>query len=513
MKKSLFYTFAFSLALGLTACSDGDDTYIDKVLAPIKGDSVDINPGDGISDDNYYRELWRPQIHYTPAKNWINDPNGLVYLNGTWHMYYQYNPSGEAWGNMSWGHATSTDLFHWKEQPVALTPDELGYIYSGSAVVDKNNTAGFGENAIVAIYTAHGNREQQCIAYSTDGGMTFTKYSGNPVVRNSTYNDFRDPKVFWDDTYQKWYMIVALGNEHRCQIYASDDLKTWKLSSTFSVSNYSGCNTGCWVCPDMFPITYKGERKYVITVNTSNGHPNANSSGVMYFVGNWNGARFTLDQYDYPLWEDEGLDAYASVTWSNAGDRHVAIAWMNDQLYSGDYPCSPWRSAMTLPREQVLEEYNGRPLMKSTIVKEIEGLAGEWRTAGSLLDVKDAYQLKVPVSLASDCVITLSNGAGNKYKVKVDAQNRELIIDRGGDTGAYSSARFPLSNVRGKLNTDASDVVLNFYVDQSSVEITTDDGSMIMTTLVFPASIYNMLKVDGQTVNAQVRDLARVWSK
>jgi fructan beta-fructosidase len=159
MKKSLFYTFAFAFTLGLTACSDGYDTYIDNVLPPIKGDSVDINPGDGnSSDDSYYRELWRPQIHYTPAKNWINAPNGMVYLNGTWHMYYQYNPSGEAWGNTSWGHATCTDLFHWKEQPVALTPDELGYIYSGSAVVDKNNTAGFGENAIVAIYTAHGNR-------------------------------------------------------------------------------------------------------------------------------------------------------------------------------------------------------------------------------------------------------------------------------------------------------------------------------------------------------------------
>lgn len=261
----------------------------------------------------------------------------------------------------------------------------------------------------------------------------------------------------------------------------------------------------------MFTMNYNGAKKYVVTVNVSGGHPNGGASGTMYFVGDFDGKRFSPDRYDYPLWADQGLDDYARVTWSNTGDRRVCISWMNNQLYSGNYPCSPWRSCMTLPREMTLQEYDGTPILCSTVVKEIEGIAGAWRPAGKALGITDAYQLNVPVNLGSDCSIMLSNGAGEEYEVKIDAANRRLIVDRGPRTGTFSAREFPLTNVVGPLNTSRNDVTLCFYVDQSSVEITTDDGSLIMSTLVFPSSIYDRLTVKGQTVSAQVRDLNRIW--
>lgn len=231
----------------------------------------------------------------------------------------------------------------------------------------------------------------------------------------------------------------------------------------------------------------------------------------MYFVGNFDGKRFTPDRYPYPLWQEQGMDNYASVTWSNTGDRRVCIGWMNNQLYSGNYPCKPWRSAMTLPRELSLVEYDGKPLLRSTIVKEIDVLGGEWRTANHALNVKDAYQLNVPVTLDKDCVIRLSNDAGNVYEVTVEAATRRVIIDRGSRAGAYTSREFPLTCITGDLNTDASSVVFQFYVDQSSVEICTEDGSLMMATLVFPSSIYDRLSVEGQNPEAKVRDFERIW--
>ena len=512
MKYAIYLAALAAATATLASCTKEDDTIVEVVKEPETGSQVDLNitPSPEISTD--YRELWRPQIHFTPRQNWINDPNGLVFADGVWHMYYQYNPSGQNWGNTSWGHATSTDLFHWKEQPVALLPDQLGYIYSGSAVVDKNNTAGFGANAIVAIYTSHGAHEQQCIAYSNDGGMTFTKYEGNPVIRNSSHGDYRDPKVIWDDEYNCWLMIFALGGEHSAEIWKSDNLKDWTKCSTFTASGYPGCNNGVWECTDMYTMNYKGEKKYVVMVNVSGGHPNGRASGTMYFVGNFDGKRFRADRYDYPLWADQGLDDYARVTWSNTGDRRVCIGWMNNQLYSGNYPCSPWRSAMNLPREMSLKEYDGTPILCSTIVKEIEEIAGAWRPATGALGISDAYQLNVPVDLkAGDCTIVLSNAAGDEYEVMLDAANRRLIVDRGPRTGTFSAASFPLTSVVGPLNTDRDQLTLCFYVDQSSVEITTDDGSLIMSTLVFPASIYSRLSIKGQTTSPQVRDLNRVW--
>ncbi len=468
---------------------------------------------------NVYSEPMRPQIHFTPQKNWMNDPNGMVYADGVWHLYYQYNPAGQDWGNISWGHATSTDLFHWKEQPIALSPDNLGLVFSGSAVVDKNNTAGFGENAIIAMYTSHGDYEQQCIAYSNDGGMTFTKYSGNPVIKNSTHSDFRDPKVVWDETSQAWYCVLALGGEHTAQIYRSTNLKTWTLKSTFAAPSYApGCNRGVWECSDLYPIQYKGERKWILAVNVSNGGP-VLGSGTMYFVGDFTNGRFTPDRYDYPLWIDHGLDNYAGVTWSNTGDRHIFIGWMNNQAYGG-YPVYPWRCCMTLPRELALVEYEGRPLLTSVIVPEIEGISGEWNTPSSSSffikkekeQMPDAYQLNVSIDTGKDYDITLGNSAGQEYVIHYVANSKELIIDRGSNTGQTSfHANFAIPTIRSSVYTSKAQTTLCIYVDQSNVEVTTEDGSVVMSTLVFPTTIYDRCSVKGATDNIRYRLLNSVW--
>ena len=518
------------MALIAVACKTEDPNVILQERAFVSGTSVNVEQNIPTIDNGWYREKHRPQIHFTPEKNWINDPNGMVYANGIWHLYYQYNPYGHDWGNISWGHATSTDLFHWKEQPVVLEPDELGYIYSGSAVLDKNNTAGFGENAIVAMYTAHGAHEQQCIAYSTDGGMTFTKYEGNPVIKNTTHGDYRDPKVVWDDVTSMWYCVFALGGEHTAQIWKSTNLREWSICSTFNASAYPKCNDGIWECTDLFPMQYKGERKWVLTVNISGGGP-VLGSGTMYFVGDFNGKRFIADHYNYPLWEDHGMDDYASVTWSNTGDRTVCIGWMNNQAYGG-YPVSPWRCCMTLPREMVLEEYDGQPLLKTTIVSEIEGIADDWHSVkgqtasiSSLLGALpmgmngtkpslDAYQVNVTIDTSADCEIKLSNSVEQAYTVKYLAATRELVINRGAKTGNTGfHPNFAIPDMRSSVFSNKEKVTLCLYVDQSNIEVTTDDGSVIMSTLVFPDFIYDQLMVSGQKAKSKIRNLNRVWKK
>ena len=346
---------------------------------PSGGGGTDNPSGGGGTSSSSYNELYRPQIHYTPAKNWVNDPNGMVYIDGTWHLFYQYNPYGNGWGNMSWGHATSTDLVHWTEQPTALVPDALGDIFSGSAVYDADNTGGFGKGAMVAFYTAAGAHQQQALAYSTDGGKTFTKYDGNPIIANTTRGDFRDPKVFWHAETKRWVMSLALGWEYGIQFWTSTDLRTWREASTFT-TEVGRCKRGQWECPDLLRMNYNGQEKWVLIVSVNPGGP-VIGSGTMYFVGNFDGEKFTADDLGYPLWLDYGLDNYAGVTWSNTPDgRIILIGWMNNWSYSGDVPCDPWRSAFTLPRELSLVDYQGKPVLASRPVKELDKLASDWST-------------------------------------------------------------------------------------------------------------------------------------
>lgn len=450
-------------------------------------------------------ELYRPQIHFTPAKNWINDPNGMVYYDGVYHLFYQYNPRGNDWGNMSWGHATSPDMIHWTEQAVALTRDELGDIFSGSAVIDKNNTAGFGENAMVALYTSADGKQQQSLAYSLDGGKNFARYTGNPVIPNDDDN-LRDPKVFWHEPTGKWIMLLAKGWKMGVEIYSSSNLKNWTHESTF-FRELAGRPSLQWECPDMIEL----DGHWVMIVSVNPGGPLL-GSGTMYFTGEFDGHTFTADERDYPIWLDYGMDNYAGVTWSNTGDRKIMIGWMNNWQYAGAVPCSPWRSAMTLPRELQLLEYDGKPILANTVVKEIDGIAGDWKEAGENIDYKDAYQLRLTISLDKNATITLANSDNEKYEISIFASSRELAAKRNAATGQTSfNGFFSVPSMRAPLNTTGDEVTLDIFVDQSSVEIFTLNGSMSMTNLLFPKEIYNRLTVSGTVVESKVRELKTIY--
>ena len=490
----------------MCGCSS-DDPQRDPTPTPTPVDPVTppVTP-----TQNNYTEQYRPQSHFTPAKNWMNDPNGMVYVDGTYHLFYQYNPQSNDWGNMSWGHATSIDLIHWTEQAVALRRDELGDIFSGSAVIDKDNTAGFGANAMVAIYTSASSVQQQSIAYSTDCGNSFTRYTGNPVIKNNDDN-LRDPKVFWHEASKQWVMALAKGWLRGVEFYGSTNLKNWNHLSTF-VIDLPGRPSLQWECPDLIQMG----NKWVLLVSVNPGGP-VLGSGTMYFVGDFDGKEFKTDALDYPLWLDYGMDNYAGVTWSNTGDRKIMIGWMNNWQYAGNVPCSPWRSAMTLPRELKLTEYAGKPLLCSPVVSEIDKIAGQWQTVNTEalpLDAqKSAYQLRINVSLDQSTTITLGNSNDEKYVIDVNASSRTIAVHRNASTGKTNfNGSFSIPSIQAPLNTDGSTVVLDIFVDQSSVEITTQNGSMSMTNLVFPQSIYDRVSIIGTNYTAQARSLSRIWN-
>ena len=510
MKRLTIIASMMMAALVLVGCSK--DEY-KKDYNPLIDDPKEEQPTkpDEPAAQSGYDEQYRPQIHYTPAKNWINDPNGMVFVDGTYHLFYQYNPQGNVWGNMSWGHATSTDLMHWKEQPVALTRDALGAIFSGSCLIDKNNTSGFGANAMVALYTSAGEtgdvagKQQQSIAYSTDGGKNFTVYSGNPVIKNNDDN-LRDPKVFWHEASKKWIMALAKGWKMGIEFYGSTDLKSWQHLSTF-FTELKGHPSLQWECPDLLQM---GD-KWVLLVSVNPGGPLV-GSGMMYFTGQFDGTTFTADEREYPLWLDYGMDNYAGVTWSNTGDRRIMIGWMNNWSYCGDVPCSPWRSAMTLPRELKLTQFDGKTLLCSTVVKEIDNIAGPWQDIDGAINAPDAYQLRLTIDLDKNSTVTLSNGNDEQFSFEIHTSDRLLVAHRTSVSGnTRFNGTFSIPSMRAPLNTTGNTVTLDIFVDHSSVEIFTADGTMAMTNLVFPQSIYNKVTVNGANNTKKVRAFKSIW--
>lgn len=504
------FTKTLMLLATAVVCSCGD-AEIDEELPPSGETEEQEKPSSSSYDEQY-----RPQIHYTPAKNWINDPNGLVYADGVYHMFYQYNPRGNDWGNMSWGHAVSPDLLHWEEQPVALIEDQLGAIFSGAAVVDKDNTAGFGKDAIIAVYTSAGAKQQQSIAYSTDGGATFTKYQSNPVIANATKNDFRDPKVFWHKESQSWIMSLALGWEYGIEFFSSKNLKNWTSLSVFS-TGLPSCRMGQWECPDLLRFECDGVEKWVLVVSVNPGGPVA-GSGTMYFVGSFDGKEFVADDMAYPLWLDYGTDNYAGVTWSNVPDRMIYVGWMNNWLYAGAVPANPWRSAMTLPREIELKKIDGKYMLTSQVVREIESIAGEWEDVEDgmfgerMFGVRDSYQLRLNVDMTIEASYLLSNSKGEYLEFTVNPKTRMIVAKRTQTTGkAAFSPSYSLSSLKMPVPGDDAVVVLDLFVDKSSVEMILADGSSAMTMLVFPKEIYNGIHCTGADLNGKVRTLSSVW--
>ncbi|MBR6814087.1 MAG: glycoside hydrolase family 32 protein, partial [Tidjanibacter sp.] len=301
-----------------------------------------------------YDEQYRPLYHFTPYFGWTNDPNGMVYHDGEWHLAFQSNPYGTTHSNMHWGNAVSRDLIHWENLPLIVAPDSLGAIFSGSSVVDKNNTAGFGKDAIVGIYTSAGRQQRQSIAWSNDRGRTFTKYEGNPVLSDPAHRDYRDPKVAWIG--DKWVMSLATGEV--ITFYGSKDLKNWEKLSEFGRG--IGSHAAVWECPDLLRMEYNGEEKWVLLVSINPGGPNGGSV-TQYFIGDFDGTEFHADPLPYPLWIDWGVDNYAGVTFGNVEGRHVFMGWMSNWNYSNFVPTRYFRNAMTLPRELSLK-HNGEHL-------------------------------------------------------------------------------------------------------------------------------------------------------
>ncbi len=440
------------------------------------------------SFDTTNREQYRPLYHHTPAYGWMNDPNGMFFKDGVWHLYFQHNPYGSQWENMTWGHSTSTDLIHWTFQGDPIQPDAWGSIFSGSSVVDKNNTAGFGENAIVALYTSAGENQTQSMAYSTDNGKTFTKYDGNPII-TSNVPDFRDPHMFWNEDIKKWNMILAAGQQ--MNIYSSDNLKDWKFESSFGTEY--GSHGGVWECPDLMKMKVRGtdKEKWMLVCNINPGGPSGGSA-TQYFVGDFDGHKFTCESKpEVTKWMDYGKDHYATVTFDNAPNgRHVALAWMSNWQYANQVPTMQYRSANSIPRDLGLFEYKGNTYCSVTPSEEITAARSK-KPSKSLSEA-----CEMVVNLKGDATITLSNSKGEKVVMTYKAKDETFSMDRtlSGKTDFSSDfAAITTAPVYGKMNK------LRIFIDKSSIEVFDNDGKMAMTNLVFPTRPYDKVTIKGKT--------------
>ncbi|WP_337388606.1 DUF4980 domain-containing protein [Prevotella sp.] len=440
------------------------------------------------SFDTTNSEQYRPLYHHTPAYGWMNDPNGMFFKDGVWHLYFQHNPYGSQWENMTWGHSTSTDLIHWTFQGDPVQPDAWGAIFSGSSVVDKNNTAGFGENAIVALYTSAGENQTQSMAYSTDNGKTFTKYDGNPII-TSNVPDFRDPHMFWNEDIKKWNMILAAGQQ--MNIYSSDNLKDWKFESSFGAEY--GSHGGVWECPDLMKMKVRGtdKEKWMLVCNINPGGPSGGSA-TQYFVGDFDGHKFTCESKpEVTKWMDYGKDHYATVTFDNAPNgRHVALAWMSNWQYANQVPTMQYRSANSIPRDLGLFEYKGNTYCSVTPSEEITAARSK-KPSKSLSEA-----CEMVVNLKGDATITLSNSKGEKVVMTYKAKDETFSMDRtlSGKTDFSSDfAAITTAPVYGKMNK------LRIFIDKSSIEVFDNDGKMAMTNLVFPTKPYDKVTIKGKT--------------
>jgi len=462
-----------------------------------------IKPSDTF--DYNYQETYRPNYHFTPPYGWMNDPNGMVYHNGEYHLFYQYNPYGARWGNMHWGHAVSEDMIHWRHLPVAIAPDELGAIFSGSAVVDKHNTAGFGKGAIVAFYTSAGQQQTQSIAYSLDNGRTFTKYAHNPVILNPGIEDFRDPKVFWYAPQNKW--IMSLATSQTITFYTSKNLKQWEKLSEFGEN--IGAHTGVWECPDLFPLVYEGKTKWVLFVSINPGGPNGGNA-TQYFIGDFDGTTFTPDPLPYPLWIDYGRDNYAGVTWSNIPEsdgRRLFLGWMNNWDYGNVVPTHNFRSAMTLPRELRLAHNGEYMVVASFPVKEV----GDEKNGASIIMDKltedtlhigpdyynNGYVLSFTIKPNGLSIFdfTLQNNKGEKIIYTFDTDKKTFIVDRTQSGLADFSSNFATPLIKAPL-TKKDSYTIHIWVDKASTEVFVNGGELAQTNIAFPTEPYNQLKFD-----------------
>lgn len=543
------YYVPFALGKGKTATV--------KILG-LKKDALALNLLK-LSDtfDTTNTDYYRPSYHFTPLYGWMNDPNGMVYKDGEYHLYFQYNPYGSKWGNMHWGHAVSKDLVHWEHLDPAIARDPVGHIFSGSSVVDKKNTAGFGKDAIIAIYTNNSvnHDEVQCIAYSNDNGRTFTKYEGNPVLTPfDGLKDFRDPKVFWYEKGKCWYMIVSADKETR--FYKSKNLKKWTYVSAFGKG--MGQQPCQYECPDFFQLPVNGDKKKMKWVMTMNINPGCwfGGSATEYFVGDFDGKKFTCPDAHDVKWLDWGKDHYATVTFSNTGDRVLGITWMSNWQYANLTPFKQNRGANGLPRELKLYEKNGKYYISEDVAPEVYALrkdtknvadasvVGEKMLAGVAANMEGAFEIEADVTPDANGIagIEISNNKRERTMIYFDMKQGKVVMDRtesgltdfgkqavphdielAWDKQRAAEGKEP-ARIANSINYK-NDFALatwaplslcedgkktyhvDIFVDKSSVELFVDGGRIAMTNLVFPVAPYENVKLYTQDGKAEFKNL------
>ena len=461
-----------------------------------------------IQNEPSQREPHRSLFHFTPEAHWMNDPNGLVYHNNKYHLFYQYYPDSTVWGPMHWGHAVSTDLVHWSHKPIALYPDSLGYIFSGSAVADLNNTSGFGKGGktpLVAIFTHHdpegekagtNTYQYQSIAYSIDDGETWIKYDSNPVLKNPGIRDFRDPKVSWHEPTKKW--IMTLATLDRITFYSSPDLKQWKKESEFGEK--VGAHGGVWECPDLFPLKHDGKDIWVLLVSINPGGPNGGSA-TQYFTGQFDGHTFTPLQTD-TRWIDYGPDNYAGVTWSNTGDRKIFLGWMSNWQYANTVPTDKWRSATTVPRDLSLEKIGDKYFIASAPSKELDVLKAEKiEINDNRAKLSGGGILHITAGMQSDFSIVLSNDSSQRTVIGYDKAANQYYIDRTVSGKTNFNKDFASRPVAPRVAvTDSADITV--VIDVASVELFADKGTTVMTGIFFPGEDYNEITIEAKEKSA-----------
>lgn len=482
-----------------------------------------------------YSELFRPQFHFSPPEKWMNDPNGLVYNDSVYHLFYQYYPEDIVWGPMHWGHATSKDMIYWDHKPIALYPDEHGLIFSGSAVVDLYNTSGFGtkENpALVAIFTYHlmegekaGRKDFQTqgIAYSLDNGDTWTKYKGNPVIGNNGNKDFRDPKVFWDENTSQWVMILVAGDH--AKFYKSPNLKDWELMSEFGKDK--GAHGGVWECPDLFKLKVGKtlEEKWVLLISINPGAPNG-GSGTQYFVGEFDGKTFTTAQKE-TKWLEYGMDNYAGVTYNNIpNDDRLFIGWMSNWNYARDTPTEVWRSAMTLPRKLTLDKNEFGYFLKNYPIANFNKIKKLEKEINSvILDTPFEWEAKnlnhteisFTMNLKDEISVSLSNTLFEKVSLMFNATENKILFDR------TSSGIVDFEDSFGKViqsqpyMPSEKEVEVKIIIDQSSVEVFIDQGKYVFTNQIFPKQVYTKLRISSSqaanVTNVLIHNVKSIWNE
>lgn len=492
--KKLHQLFLYCILLQCMACNNNSNTAEQPT-------SENIQPADS-------QEVYRPQIHFSPEKNWMNDPNGMVYHEGVYHLFYQYYPDKPVWGPMHWGHATSKDLVHWERKSIALFPDSLGYIFSGSVVVDKNNTSGFGKDGrapLIAIFTYHdptkektapSQMQSQALAYSNDNGETWTKFTGNPVLKSPGITDFRDPKVMWYEPKQKWIMTLAV--KDRISFYSSKNLKEWKKES--EIGSDFGAHGGVWECPDLIPFDDNGKQVWALLVNINPGGPNKGSA-TQYFLGDFDGTNFTPYSKEIK-WLDYGPDEYAGVTYSNTGKRIIFLGWMSNWLYGMVVPTEKWRSAMTVARDMSLRHIGNDMRLALVPVPELSALAmapvaKDNLKIGQSTDLEELagkisfpFRINMSIEEAKDFELELSNDKGGMLVIGYDHTNKQYFIDRTKSGKVDFQKDFAARSVAPRFSSDAK-MNLTLIFDVASVELFADEGLSVMTSIFFPNKPYD----------------------